>query len=215
MNQAQGRRISIGGQALIEGIMMKGPYKTAMAVRHTSGEIVLEEWENKNERPRFWRLPFFRGMYGMVESFVTGYKCLMRSAELAGLEEESSERDEKKEKILLSVLMSIASVLGILLSVGLFMFLPSFLYKLTAGWIDSNLDSSIATNAVLRGIFEGLLRMILFIVYMSLVSLMKDIRRTFMYHGAEHKTIFCYENGEELTVENIRRQSRFHPRCGT
>lgn len=215
MNQAQGRRISIGGQALIEGIMMKGPYKTAMAVRHTSGEIVLEEWENKNERPRFWRLPFFRGMYGMVESFVTGYKCLMRSAELAGLEEESSERDEKKEKILLSVLMSIASVLGILLSVGLFMFLPSFLYKLTARWIDSNLDSSIATNAVLRGIFEGLLRMILFIVYISLVSLMKDIRRTFMYHGAEHKTIFCYENGEELTVENIRRQSRFHPRCGT
>ena len=215
MNQAQGRRVSIGGQALIEGIMMKGPYKTAMAVRHTSGEIVLEEWENKNERPRFWRLPFFRGMYGMVESFVTGYKCLMRSAELAGLEEESSERDEKKEKILLSVLMSIASVLGILLSVGLFMFLPSFLYKLTAGWIDSNLDSSIATNAVLRGIFEGLLRMILFIIYISLVSLMKDIRRTFMYHGAEHKTIFCYENGEELTVENIRRQSRFHPRCGT
>ncbi len=215
MNQTQNRKTSIGGQALIEGIMMKGPYKTAMAVRHTSGEIVLEEWENKNGRPKFWTLPFFRGMYGMVESFVTGYKCLMRSAELAGLEEEDSRHDENKEKVLMTVLMTVASVLGILLAVVLFMFLPSFLYKLVAGWIDSSMDTAWATHAVMRGIFEGLLRMILFIAYISLVSLMKDIRRTFMYHGAEHKTIFCYENGEELTVENIRKQSRFHPRCGT
>lgn len=216
MEKPQSKKTSIGGQALIEGVMMKGPHKTAMAVRHTSGEIVMEEWENKSKRPKFWTLPFFRGMYGMVESFVSGYKALMRSAELAGLEEETpKENENENQKALMSVIMVVAAVLGIALAFVLFMFLPSFLYKLIAGWIDTAFTTAWTTNAILRGIFEGVLRMLIFIAYISLVSLMKDIRRTFMYHGAEHKTIFCYENNEELTVENVRKQSRFHPRCGT
>lgn len=212
-------KTSIGGQALIEGIMMRGPEKTVMAVRHVSGEIVTEECEaGPRERPRFWKLPLFRGMYGMVESLRVGYKCLMRSAELAGLEEETKEvaKDERSQKLLMGVLMVISTVLGVVLALGLFMYLPSLLYKLLAGAIDSAAGNSFWTDsAVLRGVFEGLLRLILFLVYLLAVTLMKDIRRVFMYHGAEHKTIFCYEHGEELTVENIRRQSRFHPRCGT
>lgn len=213
-------KASIGGQALIEGIMMRGPKKTVMAVRHVSGEIVTEECTvaQQGERPRFWKMPLFRGMYGMVESLRIGYKCLMRSAELAGLEEETKEvaKDEKSQKLLMSVLMVISTVLGVVLALGLFMYLPSLLYKWLAGAIDGAMGNTFwADSAVLRGVFEGILRLVLFLLYLIAVTMMKDIRRVFMYHGAEHKTIFCYEHGEELTVENIRRQSRFHPRCGT
>ncbi len=212
-------KTSIGGQALIEGIMMRGPKKTVMAVRHVSGEIVTEECQiNGGERPRFWKLPIFRGMYGMVESLRIGYKCLMRSAELSGLEEETKEvaKDEKSQKLLMSVMMIVSTVLGVALALGLFMYLPSLLYNLLAGLIDGiNGGSFWMDSAILRGVFEGVLRLVLFLAYLLAVTLMKDIRRVFMYHGAEHKTIFCYEHGEELTVENIRRQSRFHPRCGT
>ena len=207
----QKKMTSIGGQALIEGVMMKGPSKTAMAVRNTSGEIVVEQWENKTNKPKFWTLPFFRGMYSMIESYASGYKTLMRSAELAGFEEDEKENTKKSDK----ALMVVAVVLAVVLAIGLFMLLPSFLYKLIFTWIDGVCHTALATNSIVRGIFEGVFRMGLFLVYIVLVSLMKDIRRTFMYHGAEHKTIFCYENGEELTIENVRRQSRFHPRCGT
>lgn len=211
------KKTSIGGQALIEGVMMRGPHKTAMAVRHISGEIVTEEWENAvSNKPKFWKLPFIRGIYNMIESLKTGYKCLMRSAVLAGLDDEEPNAIPKKsETVLMSILMVFSTILGVLLALGLFMYLPSFLYRLFAGWLDNNNGTFWSQNAVLRGVFEGVLRLVLFLIYLSLVSLMKDIRRVFMYHGAEHKTIFCYENGEELTVENIRRQSRFHPRCGT
>ncbi len=212
-------RTSIGGQALIEGIMMRGPKKTVMAVRQPSGEIVTEDCTAaQRERPRFWKLPIFRGMYGMVESLCVGYRCLMRSAELAGLEEDTKEtaENEKSQKLLMSLVMVISTVLGVLLAAGLFMYLPSLLYKWMAGALDRAANTDFWTNnAVLRGAFEGLLRLVLFLLYLVAVTLMKDIRRVFMYHGAEHKTIFCYEHGEELTVENIRRQSRFHPRCGT
>ena len=207
----QKKMTSIGGQALIEGVMMKGPLKTAMAVRNTSGEIVVEQWDNKTDKPKFWTLPFFRGMYSMIDSYVSGYKTLMRSAELAGLEEDEKDSNKKSDK----ALMVVAVVLAVALAIGLFMLLPSFLYKVIFTWIDSTCHTVLATNSVVRGIFEGVFRMGLFLVYIVLVSLMKDIRRTFMYHGAEHKTIFCYENGEELTVENVRQQRRFHPRCGT
>ena len=211
------KKTSIGGQALIEGVMMRGPYKTAMAVRHTSGDIVTEERDcNISDKPKFWKLPIFRGMYNMVESLVSGYKCLMRSAEMAGLEEETPDAPPKKgEELLMSVIMVFSTVIGVLLSVGLFMFLPSFLYRVFAGWLDGDSRTFWSENAVLRGIFEGVLRLVLFLAYLVIVSSMKDIRRVFMYHGAEHKTIFCYENGEDLTVENVRHQSRFHPRCGT
>lgn len=211
------KKTSIGGQALIEGVMMRGPKKTAMAVRHTSGEIVQEEWENDlSAAPKFWKLPFIRGLYNMVGSLKVGYKCLMRSAELAGLEEEPDKPVKKGEEFLMSVLMVISSLIGVLLALTLFMYLPSLLYKLLADALDAVNGSNFwSDNAILRGVFEGLLRLALFLGYLILVTFMKDIRRVFMYHGAEHKTIFCYENGEELTVENVRKQSRFHPRCGT
>lgn len=211
------KKTSIGGQALIEGVMMRGPHKTAMAVRHVSGHIVTEEWESElDNRPRFWKIPFFRGLYGMVDSLRCGYKCLMRSAELAGLEESEDKPATKGEKALMSVLMVISTIFGVVLALGLFMYLPSWLYNVMSGALDTAFNTEFWKNsAVLRGVFEGLLRLVLFLVYLIVITLMKDIRRVFMYHGAEHKTIFCYEKGEELTVENIKRQSRFHPRCGT
>lgn len=213
------KKTSIGGQALIEGVMMRGPQKTVMAVRHTSGEIVTEEVEQSGgERPRFWKLPIFRGMYGMVDSLKVGYKCLMRSAVLAGLEEDVEQVAPSKgsQKVMMTLMMVISTVLGVALALGLFMYLPSFLYKLLAGALDGASGGTFwQESSLLRGVFEGLLRLVLFLAYLVCVTLMPDIRRVFMYHGAEHKTIFCYEKGEELTVENVRRQSRFHPRCGT
>ena len=215
-NECTNKKTSIGGQALIEGVMMRGPKKTAMAVRHTSGEIVKEEWENDlSDRFALWKIPFFRGIYNMIDSLKIGYKCLMRSAELAGLEEEVND-GAKDSSHLMTVLMIISSVLGVALSLGLFLYLPAFLYAQLAGLLDKVGETDFwSSNAVLRGVFEGVLRLVIFLGYLLLVSLMKDIRRVFMYHGAEHKTIFCYERGEELTVENVRKQKRFHPRCGT
>ena len=151
----------------------------------------------------------------MIDSLKIGYKCLMRSAELAGLEDEIN-ADKKDNSRLMTVLMVVSSVLGIALSLALFMYLPAFLYAQFANWLDNVGDTDFwSSNAVLRGIFEGVLRLFIFLGYLLVVSLMKDIRRVFMYHGAEHKTIFCYERGEELTIENVRNQKRFHPRCGT
>ena len=205
------KKTSIGGQALIEGIMMRGPQMTAMAVRHVSGEIIVEDWATEGlDKPKWMKLPFVRGIFNFIDSLKYGYKCLMRSAELSGLEEiEENTEDQEKSNAFFNVLMVISAVLGVCLAVVLFIWLPSFLFKLLSGAVPS-LD-----NAVMRGVFEGVFRMVLFVGYVAAISLMKDIRRVFMYHGAEHKTIFCYEQGLPLTVENIREQSRFHPRCGT
>ncbi len=208
------KKTSIGGQALIEGVMMRGPEKTAMAVRHTSGEIILEQSDNPvNKRAAWTKWPLIRGLFGFVDSMVLGYKSLMRSAELSGLEDENdapkTAEEEKKQKRLMNALMAVASVVGIALSLVLFMWLPIQLFD----WL-SDLVPSI-NRAHWRGLFEGVLRMVIFVVYLVAVTQMKDIRRTFQYHGAEHKSIFCYEKGLPLTVENVREQSRFHPRCGT
>lgn len=208
--QTTPKKTSIGGQALIECVMMRGPQKTAMAVRHVSGRIVLEEFENKITKSRVRRIPLIRGVVNMVESMALGYKCLMRSAEMAGLEDEEDDKPQSRaEQFLMSLLMVLSLVIGVALAVGLFIYLPAFLYGLIVKAAPS------MENRLLRSVFEGLLRIVLFVAYMLLVSLMKDMRRVFQYHGAEHKTIFCYEAGEELTVENVRKQSRFHPRCGT
>lgn len=243
------KKTSIGGQALIEGIMMRGPERTAMAVRDTDGEIVLEKWDNeKPKHAKIYKIPFVRGMFNFIASMKIGYKCLMRSAEIAGLEEEEPKKKkkdeepkkkkkdeeqvieesveaaevqtEKKEKkqessdsLLMSVIMVIATVLGVVLSVFLFIMLPSYIYK----WLLEpfiHVESK-ALTSLIKSVFEGVLKIAVLVAYMALVSLMKDIRRTFQYHGAEHKTIFCYESGLELTVENVRKQRRFHPRCGT
>lgn len=208
------KKTSIGGQALIEGVMMRGPYRTAMAVRHVSGEMVEEAWDNPvNKRPEWTKWPFIRGLFNFVDSLRYGYKCLMRSAELSGLEDEEgkepTEAEKEKQSALMNVLMVVATVLGVGIALVLFMWLPIQLFS----WLCKLWPS--LEHAALRGVFEGLLRIVLFIIYLLLVSRMKDIRRTFQYHGAEHKSIFCYEKGLELTVENVREQQRFHPRCGT
>ena len=213
-------KTSVGGQALIEGIMMQGPKGAAMSVRLQDGTIDTEEKEFKHirDKVKFLGFPVIRGCVNFVESMIFGYKCLMESAEKSGFEEiENSEENQSKldkwlsehlSKKVMSVITGVASVLGVLLAFALFFFLPS---KITDFF--NNLASGALTN--FRALIEGIMRMIIFIAYIALVSLMKDIKRTFMYHGAEHKTIFCYEHGLELTVENVRKQSRFHPRCGT
>ncbi|MBE6777913.1 MAG: DUF1385 domain-containing protein [Ruminococcaceae bacterium] len=208
------KKTSIGGQALIEGVMMRGPERTAMAVRHVSGEMVTEEWDTpQNNRPRWTKWLFIRGLFNFVDSLKVGYKCLMRSAELSGLDEEESKpadpKEEKKESALLKLVMILGTVLGLALSLVLFMWLPIQLFS----WLTAAFPG--LEKPYLRGIFEGVLRILIFLSYMLLVSRMKDIRRTFQYHGAEHKSIFCYEKGLPLTVENVRQQRRFHPRCGT
>lgn len=221
------KRTSIGGQALIEGVMMRGPRKTTMAVRHTSGEIVTESWDNPASQGKGVRkIPFVRGIFNFVESMYFGYKALMRSAELSGLEEELSEEkketvspssaeaaetesSEKDQNAAMTVLLVISAFLGVALAIVLFLWLPSWLY----GFLKS--QWAIFDNNVLQAVSEGVLRLAIFIAYLCLTSLMKDLRRVYMYHGAEHKTIFCYENGLPLTVENVKKQSRFHPRCGT
>lgn len=213
-------KTSVGGQALIEGIMMQGPKGAAVSVRTPDGTIDTEMVQVKHAKDKFKPLgwPLIRGVVAYVESMLFGYKCLMMSAEKSGLEdlEESEENMSKLDKWLndhinkkvLGVLTGIASVVGVLLAFLLFFYLPTIAVDFL-----NKLSGDVLTNY--RALFEGIIRMIIFVVYIALVSLMKDIKRTFMYHGAEHKTIFCYESGCELTVENVKKQSRFHPRCGT
>lgn len=215
-------KTSVGGQALIEGIMMQGPKGAAMSVRMPDGTISTEPKQVKHIRDKIKPLgwPLIRGVVSFVESMIFGYKCLMDSAEKSGMSDMSAEEEENASKLdkwlsehlskkVMSVLTVIASILGVALAMALFMYLPS----LAIDGINSLAGGSMSEQ--LRILCEGIIRIMIFVAYMSLVSLMKDIKRTFMYHGAEHKTIFCYENGLELTVENVKEQSRFHPRCGT
>lgn len=209
-------KTSVGGQALIEGVMMKGPKGTALSVRLPSGEIDIEYKETKpwKDKNKFFSLPLIRGIVAFVESMVTGYQYLMESAEKStqGLEEDDADlskfdrwiNDHFGEKMM-NILGAVSAVLGVLLAFVLFMWLPTFLVDL------------ITRNQLLKyhPLFEGLIRIVIFVLYMLIVSRTKEIHRVFMYHGAEHKSIFCYENGLELTVENVRKQRRFHPRCGT
>ena len=301
------KKTSIGGQALMEGIMMRGPQKTAMAVRNPEGEIVLEVSNNSTKTPVIAKIPVVRGVYNFAMSMIQGYKCLMRSAEISGLEEaeeemrrekeakkaakaakkaakkgepveasaevqelseqpvteeiadqaaevaetaeavetaetaetaetvetvETAETAEavetaapaapaKKEKktdsasLTTTLVMVLGVVLGLGLAILLFKFVPTALYDLIVGLVPALKPEDIALESFLRSLIEGLLKIVIVVGYMAAVSLMKEIRRTFRYHGAEHKTIFCYEAGLPLTVENVRKQKRFHPRCGT
>ena len=227
-NKNDMKKTSIGGQALIEGIMMRGPKTTAMAVRNPEGEIVLEKWETESSTKKGVRkIPVVRGIFNFIDSMRFGYKCLMRSAEIAGLEnqpkKEQSETEakqtisttksktENQNSVGMTILMIVSVVLGVALAIGLFVALPTFLYSLLSNFIPFFSDD----NRFLKSAFEGILKVLILVGYLAAVSLMKDIRRTFMYHGGEHKTIFCYEKGLPLTVENVRAQRRFHPRCGT
>lgn len=212
---------SIGGSALIEGIMMRGPKRTTVAVRVGEDEIHTEDINLTTlaSKSKFLRLPIIRGIVGIIDSMRLSYKSLSISADKAleagEIEEEEPSRFEKwlTDKLgdkLMSVIMVFASVLGVALALFLFFFLPSFLYDLLALLIPS-----IKEAIVVKSVFEGVLKIALFLGYVVLCSRMEEMKRVFMYHGAEHKTIFCYEEGLELTVENVRKQSRFHPRCGT
>lgn len=221
MAQENTRKItSIGGSALIEGIMMKGPKKTVVAVRTAPDKIETEELEVKSlaQKSKFFRIPFIRGIAGMIDSLKLSYKSLMLSADKAinaiDVKEEEMSKFEKwlNDKLgekMMNVIMTIASVLGVILAVVLFVWVPSLLYGLLQPL------HPVFDNQLLRSTFEGVLRIALFLGYIIIVSQMEDMKRVFMYHGAEHKTIFCYEADEELTVENVRKHKRFHPRCGT
>ncbi len=208
------KKTTIGGQALIEGIMMLGPGKSAIAVRRPDGEIELkvENTTRAAEKNKFFSLPFVRGVVGIFDSLKRGFKALEYSSSIALEDEEEPTKFEKwlenkfGSAVLEKVIITIAMILGIGLSVGLFILLPTLL----AGFLDGVIESNF-----LRNIIEGVLRIIIFFVYMVAISRMKDMKRVFSYHGAEHKSIFCYEAGKELTVENVRGFSKEHPRCGT
>ncbi len=216
---------SIGGSALIEGIMMRGPQRTTVCVRTAPDEIYSEDVSINTipSKCKAFKLPFLRGIAGLIDSMRLSYKSLMLSADKAieagEIEEEEPSKfekwlDEKFGDKLVKILMVFASILGVALAVALFFFVPSFLFDLTANFVPAfKGDGELAV--FWKSVFEGVLKIILFLGYIILCSQMTQMKRVFMYHGAEHKTIFCYENEEELTVENVKKQSRFHPRCGT
>ncbi|MBQ8648485.1 MAG: DUF1385 domain-containing protein [Clostridia bacterium] len=210
-----GKYTSIGGQALIEGIMMKSPEKTALAVRTPEKEIDISYMQGKSIREKYkiLKLPILRGIAGYIESMIQGYKAMMISADKSGYtdldEGEQEKMDEKKKNALIGAVMVVGTVLGVLLAVALFMLLP----RLAVSGLQNIFDTEFPK--IVRSGIEQLIKLAVFVLYVWLVSFMKDIKRVFMYHGAEHKTIFCYEKGLELTVENVRKQKRFHPRCGT
>ena len=208
-------RTSIGGQALIEGILMRGPRKQAIVVRDPQGELVVKEEELRLIRDRYpiLGLPLVRGSVTFLDSMVKGVKALMFSADY--YPEEAVEEPSRFEQWLdrklgnermEKVLIAFAVVTAVCFSIGLFMLLPTFLADFVSRFSDS---------VLLRNLVDAVLRIAIFMTYLILVSRMKDIRRVFAYHGAEHKTIFCYEKELELTVENVRVQPKHHPRCGT
>ena len=209
---------SIGGQAVIEGVMMRGPHKIAIAVRKPDGEIIIDENDVKT-KGAWLKIPIIRGVISFFSSMVIGVKALTFSAKFFDTEEEKSndtkknndkpnankkkngENDMPEWAIYLSVLVSL------MISVGLFMVLPNVI----ANFVVPNKEA----NVIMYNVVESVIKIAIFLGYLGVVSQMNDIKRVFEYHGAEHKSIFCYENGEELTVENVKKYSRFHPRCGT
>ena len=208
-------RTSIGGQALMEGILMRGVDRQAIVVRKSDGELVTKVEPIKALRQKYPVLgwPLIRGTVNFIESMVSGVKARTYSAEFLPEEEvgEPSKLDQWFEKHLSGekaekAIIGVSVFLGIILAVGLFFMLPTVLAGLFTG---------IVKNRILRNLIEGVIRIIIFLAYIILASKMKEIKRVWMYHGAEHKTIFCYEKGLDLTVENARSQPRLHPRCGT
>ena len=204
----------IGGQALIEGIMMRGPEKDAIVIRNSNGQLHTEVHPRKKNPPKSVKnWPFIRGIFNFFDSQLVGIKALMRSADLAPeeMQEEPSKLDLWLEKKLSSetfqkVIVGIAMVMGVGLSVVLFFLLPMVI----SSFLDGVIHSTLGLNLV-----EGIIRMVIFLAYMILISRMSEMKRVFSYHGAENKTIRCYEACLPLTVENVRAQTRLHPRCGT
>ena len=211
-----GFKTSIGGQALIEGILMRGVDKQAIVIRAQSGELItkVEPLNQLRDKHPFLGLPLIRGVVNFLDSMAKGMKAVTYSAQFLPEEEqeqpskldlwlEKKFSSEKAEKLIIGI----AVVLGLALAVGLFIFLPTALVGLVPGLRHGH-DG-------LRTLLEGILKLAIFLTYMGAVSRMKEMRRMWSYHGAEHKTIYCYEHGKDLTVDNVRQESRFHPRCGT
>ena len=207
---------SIGGQAVMEGVMMKSPTGVAMAVRRADGTIATsyDNWTTRAKKGTFLGLPIIRGVVTFIESLSTGMTTLTESAKLAGedIDEEPTRFEkwlsEKLGKSVESVVVGIAVLLAVVLSVGLFFLLPLGISSLIFGGLAD-------VAGVWKSLTEGLIRLIIFIGYIMLCASIKDVKKTFMYHGAEHKTIACYEAEEELTPDNAMKHSRLHPRCGT
>lgn len=204
---------SIGGQAVLEGVMMRGPHKMAIAVRKPDGEIVIDEKEVK-KHPIIGKLPLVRGVFSFFSSLVIGVQAITFSAKFFEEDDESQKKDKfekNNEKAnngeLPAWAIAVSVISALLLSIGLFVILPNFLSNVVVADKEN--------NAFVYNIIESVLKIGIFLAYIILVSQMKDMKRVFEYHGAEHKTIFCYENGEDLTVENVKKYTRFHPRCGT
>lgn len=210
LNRTPKHITSIGGQALIEGVMMRGPKEVAIAVRKPDGDIVLksDKLNTLGMRYKFFRLPFIRGVVGLVEAMVIGTKALTYSSEFY------EEADEVKEGLVdrvfkekaEGVYIFLAVLTSVLLSVGIFMFIPTLI---------TTLFKDIVGSVVALNLIEGLFRIIIFLIYVIAISKMEDIRRVFEYHGAEHKTIHCYENQLPLTVDNVKKFPILHGRCGT
>ena len=206
----------IGGQAVLEGIMMRNKDKFSVAVRKPDQTIALkvDEYKGLTSGKKIIGLPFIRGIFNFIDSMVLGIKTLAYSAEFYEEEEEvkESKMDKAVDKLFKEkaedVIMGVTIFISIVIALGLFVVLPSVISDLLKNWFD------IISVSVLS-IIEGVIRIALFIIYILLISMMKDIKRTFMYHGAEHKCINCIENGMELNVENVMKSSRYHKRCGT
>ena len=200
------KRVSIGGQAVLEGVMMKGPKSYALAVRKPDKEIEVQvtPYVSMGERHKSLSIPILRGVVNFLESLFIGMKTLMASSEY--FEEEEDTVDTKEKTGLNTGYLVLTLIISLVIAIGVFMLLPAFvanfLYKLTS--------SHLLVNTA-----EGILRLLIFLGYVALISRMEDIKRTFMYHGAEHKSINCLEAGDDLTVENVRKHTRFHKRCGT
>ncbi len=207
-------KTSIGGQAVIEGVMMRGPSDIAIAVRKSDGEIVIDKKPVKSVKYKILKLPIIRGVFNFFASLVTGVKSLMFSAEFVDIEGDEQAEPSKIDRWLteklgdklkdIAIYFSVA--VSLVFSVLLFIMLPAFL----TGFI-----KKLGAGHSLIILAEGIVRIAIFMGYLFLVSRMKDIQRVFEYHGAEHKSIHCYEHGEDLTVENVRKYTRLHPRCGT
>ncbi len=211
-------RTSIGGQAVIEGVMMKGPDTIATSVRKPDGEIETDiKACGKARKSKLLKLPIIRGCINFFDSMILGVKSLMWSATFFDLEDNAAPAEKQskfevwlEEKLgsekAMNIVIYFSVVLSLFMSVGLFILLPTVI----VGFL-----KDLIKNHILLTLSEGAVRILIFLAYLALVSQMQDIKRVFMYHGAEHKTIHCYENGLDLTVENVRMQSRLHPRCGT
>lgn len=209
---------SIGGQALIEGIMMKNPQKkTALAVRKPDKTIDISYINEKSLKDKyaFFRLPVIRGVITYIETMIQGYKVMMKSADISGFTDIEQEKESaKKDSALIGIITTLGTVLGILLAVVLFWFLPTTAVD-GIEWLIKLRFENFEFSSLMTALITQTIKICILVAYMFAISFMKDIYRVFAYHGAEHKTIFCYEAGLPLTVENVKKQKRLHPRCGT